>query len=51
VAVAFGAKVYWDNTLKQATPTGPADAGIGMCVRAALAADAVVRVKLVMGMQ
>src|SRR4051794_3852621 len=41
VAVAFGAKVSWDNPLKQATPPGPADAGIGMCVRAALAADAV----------
>lgn len=47
VAVGFGVDVFWDGTLKIATPTGPADAKIGKCTRAALAADAVVRVKLV----
>jgi len=50
VAVGFGVSVFWDNTLKLATPTGPADASIGKCIKAALAADAVVRVKLIPGM-
>lgn len=49
LAVTFGATVYWDNTNKVVTPTGPADATAGKCVRAALAGDAVVRVNLTPG--
>jgi predicted RecA/RadA family phage recombinase len=48
-AIAFGVTVYWDNTNKWVTATGPADATVGKCIRAALAGDATVRVLLTPG--
>ncbi len=49
-AIAFGVPVTWNATAHQATASGAYDANIGLCVRAALAADTVVRVLLVPGM-
>jgi len=49
-AVAFGVPVYWDDVAKVATGvSGGSRTKMGLCVRAALADDYKVRVKLLMG--
>ena len=48
-AIGFGVACQWDDTLKRATASGAYQANIGYCVKAALAADTVVRIKLVPG--
>ncbi len=45
-AISFGAKVYWDNTAKQATITATGNKQLGITVQAAMAEDAVVRVRI-----
>ena len=45
-ALAAGTSVYWDNTAKVATATASGNKLIGKVVRAAVDADATVRVRL-----
>lgn len=45
-AIASGAKVYWDATAQQATTTASGNKYLGKTVKAAVDADATVRVRL-----
>lgn len=45
-AIAVGAAVYWDDTAKEVTVTGPADGQIGHAVAAAGNPSATVKVRL-----
>lgn len=45
-AIAAGAKVWWDATVKQATTVALAQGYLGKAVKAAADADATVRVRL-----
>ncbi len=45
-AITAGANCYWDATNKVATTTATGNKLIGKCVRAAVDADAIVRVRL-----
>jgi len=46
LAISLGALVYWDDTANEANVTSASNMLIGKCVKAALAADATVRVRL-----
>ena len=43
---AVGALLYWDNTAKSLTTTASGNKRVGVAVKAALAGDATVRVRL-----
>jgi len=45
-AIAAGANVYWDNTNKRATTTASGNKLLGKTIKAAVDADATVRVRL-----
>jgi predicted RecA/RadA family phage recombinase len=45
-AIAVGAKVHWNSTTKQATTTASGNKYLGKTVKAAVDADATVRVRL-----
>ena len=45
-AIGAGAKVYWNATAKQATTTATGNKYLGKTVKAAVDADAIVRVRL-----
>jgi predicted RecA/RadA family phage recombinase len=45
-AIALGATCYWDNANQRATTTASGNKLIGKCVKAAVDADAMVRIKL-----
>jgi len=45
-AIGVGANVYWDDTNNVATTTATGNKLIGKCVRAAVDADATVRVRM-----
>lgn len=45
-AIAVGAAVFWDDTAKKVTVTGPADGQIGHAVAAAANPSATVKVRL-----
>ena len=46
LAIAAGARVFWDNTNRRVTTTATGNFSIGIATQAALAADATVRVVL-----
>lgn len=45
-AITLGAKVYWDNTAKQATTTSTGNKPLGLVVAEATADDSIVLVRL-----
>ena len=45
-AISLGAKVYWNNTAKQAVTTATGNKQLGIAVQAAAAEDTVVRVRI-----
>jgi predicted RecA/RadA family phage recombinase len=46
VAVAAGARVYWDDSAKAVTGTASSNKLIGVCIVVAASADATIRVRL-----